>query len=146
MVIPMSLLKSWSFMMKPSINLELILIYPLLYCSWFSHHRDGKMPVSFIQKYLVKKLDLDSETEVCSSLLPPTKYNFLVGLLVKLLWFSFVSSIVVCWLFIIACKRSGTDIELVTTVGCNLKLIFLWKDPEGGMFPYFFCAWGYQLI
>ncbi|XP_034908065.1 E3 ubiquitin protein ligase DRIP2 [Populus alba] len=26
--------------------------------------KDGKMPVSFIQKYLVKKLDLDSETEV----------------------------------------------------------------------------------
>jgi hypothetical protein len=43
------------------------------------------MPVSFIQKYLVKKLDLDSETEVCSSLLPSSKYNFLVGLLVKLL-------------------------------------------------------------
>jgi hypothetical protein len=41
------------------------------------------MPVSFIQKYLVKKLDLDSETEVCSSLLPYSKYNFLVGLLVK---------------------------------------------------------------
>lgn len=41
------------------------------------------MPVSFIQKYLVKKLDLDSETEVCSSLLPSSKYNFLVGLLVK---------------------------------------------------------------
>ncbi|KAJ6434256.1 hypothetical protein OIU84_017873 [Salix udensis] len=45
--------------------------------------KDGRMPVSFIQKYLVKKLDLDSETEVCSSLLPSSKYNFLVGLLVK---------------------------------------------------------------
>ncbi|KAJ6359966.1 hypothetical protein OIU77_004049 [Salix suchowensis] len=45
--------------------------------------KDGRMPVSFIQKYLVKKLDLDSETEVCSSLLPSSIYNFLVVLLVK---------------------------------------------------------------
>ncbi|KAG2694045.1 hypothetical protein I3760_08G123200 [Carya illinoinensis] len=32
--------------------------------------KDGKMPVSFIQKYLVKKLNLTSEAEVCSSFLP----------------------------------------------------------------------------
>jgi hypothetical protein len=36
----------------------------------FFFHRDGKMPVSFIQKYLVKKLDLTSEAEVCLSFLP----------------------------------------------------------------------------
>ena len=39
----------------------------------FFFHRDGKMPVSFIQKYLVKKLDLTSEAEVCSSFLPCQK-------------------------------------------------------------------------
>jgi len=55
-------------MMKPSIDLELILNYQMFNFSWLSHHRDGKMPVSFIQKYLVKKLDLGSETEVSSSL------------------------------------------------------------------------------
>lgn len=27
-------------------------------------HRDGSAPVSFIQKYVMKKLDLSSETEV----------------------------------------------------------------------------------
>ncbi|KAA3472917.1 E3 ubiquitin protein ligase DRIP2-like [Gossypium australe] len=41
----------------------------LRYCAHiiglFSYgNRDGKMPVSFIQKYLVKKLDLSSEAEV----------------------------------------------------------------------------------
>lgn len=51
-----------------------MLTYWVLWCSdfWFIHllhYRDGKMPVSSIQKYLVKKLDLKSEAEV-SSLLP----------------------------------------------------------------------------
>lgn len=32
--------------------------------------RDGKMPVSLIQKYLVKKLDLGNEAEVSSWQLP----------------------------------------------------------------------------
>lgn len=46
----------------------------LMFCSHlFSFHRDGKMPVSFIQKYLVKKLDLTSEAEVCLSFLPCQK-------------------------------------------------------------------------
>lgn len=36
------------------------------FSSSFSCHRDGNLPVSFIQKYLVKKLDLTSEAEVSS--------------------------------------------------------------------------------
>lgn len=40
-----------------SINKQLI-VFPLF------DHRDGNLPVSFIQKYLVKKLDLTSEAEV----------------------------------------------------------------------------------
>lgn len=49
-------------------------IIELRYCAHiidlFSYgNRDGKMPVSFIQKYLVKKLDLSSEAEVRSPLL-----------------------------------------------------------------------------
>lgn len=35
--------------------------------SYLHDHRDGRMPVSFIQKYLAKKLNLTSETEVSSS-------------------------------------------------------------------------------
>jgi len=51
------------------------------------------MPVSFIQKYLVKKLDLDSETEVCSSLLP---YSNIISLLVYLLK---IAVIFICQLY-----------------------------------------------
>lgn len=39
---------------------------------WFCCHRDGNVPVSLIQKYLMRKLDLTTEAEVsesvCSSL------------------------------------------------------------------------------
>lgn len=31
---------------------------------WFICHRDGNVPVSFIQKYLMRKLDLTNEAEV----------------------------------------------------------------------------------
>lgn len=41
------------------------------YFSFF--YRDGKMPVTFIQKYLVKKLELTSEAEVSMFLLPSNK-------------------------------------------------------------------------
>lgn len=61
-------------------------LFPLI-----SFCRDGKMPVSFIQKYLVKKLDLTSEAEVCLSFLPFQKAEDLLMLLVVLVLFlSFV--------------------------------------------------------
>ncbi|XP_044497961.1 E3 ubiquitin protein ligase DRIP2-like isoform X2 [Mangifera indica] len=54
--------------------------------------KDGKMPVSFIQKYLVKKLDLDSEAEVVIScrgqpVLPTLQLHNLVDL-----WFQTAST------------------------------------------------------
>jgi hypothetical protein len=59
-------------MMKLAILLDIAML--LCYIdTLFFFHRDGKMPVSFIQKYLVKKLDLTSEAEVCLSFLPCQK-------------------------------------------------------------------------
>ena len=48
------------------------------YFSFF--HRDGKMPVTFIQKYLVKKLELTSEAEVSLFLLPSNKFISIITL------------------------------------------------------------------
>lgn len=50
-------------------------------------HRDGKMPVTFIQKYLVKKLELNSEAEVSILLLPCNKLELGKVLYVRLLGF-----------------------------------------------------------
>lgn len=70
-VILAKLFVQWG-MMKWAILLEVAML--LCYIdTLFIFHRDGKMPVSFIQKYLVKKLDLTSEAEVCLSFLPCQK-------------------------------------------------------------------------
>lgn len=51
---------------------------------WLFSGRDGSIPVSFIQKYLVRKLDLMSDDEVCPSSFGYLFFGFLLAIMCDL--------------------------------------------------------------